>query len=103
MSLTDLVVKTIEDYRKERGSNQQEALFLNKLGGPIDRHGIHHRLERLGKIAGVKVNSHALRRNFVTINANKGRPLQMLQIACGHSLINYYNPFILSDQRKRGY
>jgi integrase/recombinase XerD len=74
--------KLIED-RKDKTS--QAHLFLNKDGKPMSRHGLFQRLERIGKAVGVTVTPHALRRAFVTINANKGRPLQMLQRACGHS------------------
>jgi integrase/recombinase XerD len=70
-------------YKYEKENHQ--ALFINAFGEPLDRYGLAKRLERIGKHAGVKVSPHALRRAFVTINANKGRPLQMLQIACGHS------------------
>jgi site-specific recombinase XerD len=31
------------------------------------------------------VHPHALRRAYVTINANKGVPLKALQESCGHS------------------
>jgi len=51
----------------------------------MTRTDLYHRLHRLGRKVGVDVSPHMLRRAFVTINANKGRPLPMLQIACGHS------------------
>lgn len=66
-------------------SSKQSPLFINMSGKRITPRGIHSRLERIGKAVGVPVSPHALRRAFVTINANKGRPLQMLQRACGHS------------------
>lgn len=43
------------------------------------------KLSRIGKRAGVHVSPHMLRRAFVTINANKGRSLVMLQMAWGHA------------------
>jgi integrase/recombinase XerD len=60
-------------------------VFLNVDGKPLERSGLYQRLERIGKLAGLKVSPHSLRLAFVTINANAGRPLQMLQMACGHS------------------
>jgi site-specific recombinase XerD len=51
----------------------------------MDRHGIQQRIQRLGLQANIAVNPHALRRAFVTINANQGKPLVMLQMACGHN------------------
>ncbi len=78
------VIQALKVYqavsRKENG-----ALFLDPKGYPMSRHGLYKRLQRLGKKAGVEVSPHALRRAFVTINANAGRPLQMIQRACGHS------------------
>ncbi len=60
-------------------------LFLAINGKQMIRDGLLNRIRRLGKRAGIEVSPHALRRAFVTINANKGRSLVMLQMACGHS------------------
>ena|GEM_PF-751812 len=62
-------------------------LFLNGHGVAFNRYNLYQLLQKIGDRAKVKISPHALRRAFVTINANKGRPLQMLQIACGHSKI----------------
>jgi len=51
----------------------------------MTRDGLLNRIRRLGKKLNIDVSPHALRRAFVTINANKGRSLVMLQMACGHS------------------
>jgi integrase/recombinase XerD len=75
----NLYLEAIPKPRKD------DFIFVNRLGGQMNRSGLYQRLERLGLKANVKVSPHALRRAFVTINANKGRPLQMLQMACGHS------------------
>jgi integrase len=63
----------------------QDSVFLNILGLPMTRDGLLNRIHKLGKRIGIDVSPHALRRAFVTINANKGRSLVMLQMACGHS------------------
>jgi integrase len=62
-------------------------IFLDANGKRLTPRGLHARLERIGKAAGVTANPHALRRAFVTINAGKGRSLVHLQRACGHSSI----------------
>lgn len=49
------------------------------------RDGLLNRIRKLGQKIGIPVSPHSLRRAFVTINANKGRSLVMLQMACGHS------------------
>jgi len=68
-----------------RLSEPQAFIFLNTLGEPMTRDGLLSRIRKLGKKLGIDVSPHALRRAFVTINANKGRSLVMLQMACGHS------------------
>jgi len=68
-----------------RNREPQAFVFLNKLGQPMTRDGLLNRIRRLGKKLNIDVSPHALRRAFVTINANKGRSLVMLQMACGHS------------------
>jgi excisionase family DNA binding protein len=62
-----------------------QPVFKDTKGKALSRVAIGKRLERIGQRVGLKVSPHALRRTFVTINANKGRPLQMIQLACGHS------------------
>jgi integrase len=58
---------------------------LNDFGKQMDKDGLNQRIKRIGRLAGVTVTTHAMRRAFVTINANKGRSLVMLQMACGHA------------------
>jgi len=79
------VIEAIQGYLAYRPKVEEEWLLINRHGNRMDRFGIRNRLDRLGERAQVKVTPHALRRAFVTLNANKGRPLVMLQIACGHN------------------
>lgn len=85
VGLQSKVLDAIQAYLATRPKTEREWLLINRQGKRMDRYGIRNRLERLGKRAEVKVTPHALRRAFVTLNANKGRPLVMLQIACGHN------------------
>lgn len=78
----ELLTQYISGLQHQRS---QDFVFLNKLGEPMTRDGLLNRIRKLGKKAGIDVSPHALRRAFVTINANKGRSLVMLQMACGHS------------------
>jgi integrase/recombinase XerD len=81
------VAKALRQYRdfciQEHGL--RENVFLSRYGEKTDRHGLRSVLGKLGKRAGVEVTPHVLRRAFITHNANKGKPLNMLQIAAGHS------------------
>jgi site-specific recombinase XerD len=74
-----------EHLRYSKLRNPQDIVFLNTKGEPLKRDGLLNRIRKLGKRVGIDVSPHALRRAFVTINANKGRSLVMLQMACGHS------------------
>ncbi len=85
VGLQNKVVEVIQAYLDVRSKTEEEWLFINRNGNRMDRFGVRNRLDRIGKRADVKVTPHALRRAFVTLNANKGRPLVMLQIACGHN------------------
>jgi len=87
VGLTENCVQAIIEYRESKLGSSKRCPYLlkDKDGWQMCRNGLYQRIERLGKLADVKVSPHALRRAFVTINANKGRPLQMLQMACGHS------------------
>lgn len=86
VGLTPKTIEAITFYLAERSFHDETSpLLLNSNALRMDRHGLRQRLERLGKLAGVEVSPHALRRSFVTVNVNKGRPLVHLQIACGHS------------------
>lgn len=85
VGLQEKVIEALEGYLAYRPKSAEEWLLINRNSNRMDRFGIRNRLDRLGERAKVKVTPHALRRAFVTLNANKGRPLVMLQIACGHN------------------
>jgi integrase/recombinase XerD len=86
IGLNDALRDVLDLYLKESDKlGKAGHLLTNKDGEPQTRHGLGRRIEQIGQRVGIHVTPHALRRAFVTINANKGRPLQMLQRACGHS------------------
>lgn len=86
VGLNELTLDLLKQHLDIRqAKSPEDYLFLNTCGQQMERSGLLNRLRRLGRLAGLKVSPHALRRSFVTINANKGRSLVMLQIACGHS------------------
>ncbi len=75
----------LTDYRDQIGKHFTGRILRDISGKTMTRHGLRQRIERIGDHAGIQATPHALRRAFVTLNANAGRPLQMLQMACGHS------------------
>lgn len=74
-----------EFYLKAEDKSADAPLLINRNGERMKPRGVHQRLESLGERAGVKVHPHALRRAYVTINANQGVPMKALQESCGHS------------------
>jgi len=75
------------EYLKERLTcfPKEDFFFLTGIGTPMKQASIHQKIERVAKHFSFHFTPHALRRSFVTINVNKGKPLVHLQIACGHA------------------
>lgn len=86
VGLNSVATKALKAYlRKHPTKKGDDPLTFDIVGNPITRFGVLTRISKLGKRTGIEVSPHALRRAFVTINANKGRSLVMLQLACGHA------------------
>jgi site-specific recombinase XerD len=86
VGLNQEVCNMLREHLRTLPSQEPEAYaFLNDLGQQMTRDGLLNRIRRIGDRAGVQASPHALRRSFVTLNANKGRSLVMLQMACGHA------------------
>ena len=72
-------------YLHQRPYSESDNFFVNKDGEPVTRNLISKKYRWLSKKLGYTVSPHALRRAFVTLNANEGKPMVHLQIACGHA------------------
>jgi integrase len=96
--LTQPAIEAIEGFLPLREHPDSSFLMTKSNGKPMDRNGILTRIYKLGRKAKIPVSPHALRRAFVTINANKGRPLPMLQIACGHSNITTTRSYCMTTE-----
>jgi len=101
VGLCSQAMGTLIEYREAvQPTTTTKPLFLSPEGQAMTRHGLYKRLKRIGDKANVPVSPHGLRRAFVTINANKGRPLQMLQKACGHSDIKTTMGYCLTSEQE---
>ena len=98
VGLNKALITVLNRYLQEHPNS--EALILNHERKRQTRHGLCRQVERIGKRVGHHVTPHVLRRAFVTINANKGRPLQMLQMACGHSNIKTTRDYCLTSEQE---
>jgi integrase len=75
-----------------------DNFFVNKLLNPFNKETLSKKVHKLGLKAGFDISPHSLRRSFVTINLNKGRPIVHLQIACGHSEITTTRSYCMTSQ-----
>lgn len=98
VGLTTAAIEALERFLPSREHPESTSLMTKSNGKPMDRNGILTRIYKLGRKASIPVSPHALRRAFVTINANKGRPLPMLQIACGHSNITTTRSYCMTTE-----
>lgn len=98
VGLTTVAIQAIEEFLPKREHPGSPYLMTKSNGNPMDRNGILTRIYKLGRKANIPVSPHALKRAFVTINANKGRPLPMLQIVCGHSNITTTRSYCMTSE-----
>jgi site-specific recombinase XerD len=66
----------------------------------MNRDTVHQKIERVSRHFDFHFTPHALRRAFVTINVNQGKPLVHLQIACGHSDITTARNYCMTSQNE---
>ena len=73
--------------------------FSQENNEPIYPRLVRYWLSNISRIAiGRATHPHALRRSFVTINHHKGRPLAILQAACGHSSITITRRYCITTE-----
>ncbi len=86
VGITGECLKALQEYLPSRLEfSDRSSFFVNGIGGHLNKHTIHQKLERLSHGLDFKVTPHMLRRYFVTSNVARGRQLVYLQIACGHA------------------
>mgnify|MGYP000937220260 FL=1 len=101
VGLTPNMLEGIQGFMQAQGPKQpSDVMFTNSHGAPFNRHSLNKRLVRMGQRAGVKLHAHMLRRLFITSNANKGRPLQMIQMAAGHSSIVTTRNYMMTKEQE---
>lgn len=85
VGLNEAVINQLRLYLNERLKLKSNNFFITKCGNRVTRKALTQRISRLANRVGLDFTCHSLRRSFVTINAGKGKPLNHLRIACGHS------------------
>lgn len=86
------------EYLRARIKYHSEYFFVNRLEQPFEAKALSKKISKLSQRANLKnISAHSLRRSFVTINAGKGKPLNHLRIACGHSDISTTQSYCMTS------
>jgi integrase len=86
------------DYLKARSKNDSDYFFVNRLGEPFTVTSLSKKVSHLAKRVNLaSISPHSLRRSFVTINANKGKPINHLRLACGHADISTTQSYCMTS------
>ena len=76
-----------------------DYLFINILGGPLDRHDLRRTLARIGERAGIQgVNVHRFRHTFAINYLRNGGDPYSLQVMLGHSTMEMVKTYLALSQ-----
>lgn len=106
VGINDKCYQAIEEYlvdRKELRAKKAKAssyAFIGRKGNQLNRHTLRRRWARLSKRLGFKITNHANRRNFVTLNAANGVPLDYIRIAAGHSDLSTTQGYLMTSENE---
>lgn len=98
VGMTNKLKDTLIEYLEARSRFNSEYFFVGRYGQPFDNQVIARKIHRLAESAGVKITPHGLRRTFITVNANKGCPLNHLRIAAGHSDLSTTQGYLMTSE-----
>lgn len=93
----------LTNYLKLRPQTNLENFFvttvrLSKELVPFNTATLLRKIKRLSKRIGIEVNVHGLRRTFATINANAGKPINIISLALGHTDLKTTQSYLMTSQ-----
>jgi integrase len=101
IGLNQASIRALEAYLEEYTKEPTDYLFTRMVQGEEMQHSPYSLIQKLKTISkreSIDLSPHALRRTFVTINANKGRSLVTLQILCGHADLETTRGYCMTSQ-----
>jgi integrase/recombinase XerD len=81
-------------YQREVNSGDEKAVFQSESGRRFTVSGMRSWVLRIGKRAGIKLSSHALRRTFATLALKAGMNVFQLQGLLGHSSLEMTRRYV---------
>lgn len=88
----------VQRLKQSIPTEPEAPFFLNGKQTPLRPINIARMIQRISKRLGHPITAHGLRRTFATMNAEKGKPLHLIQLALGHSDITTTQGYLMSDQ-----
>lgn len=90
----------LKKYIDSRKDNN-EALFITKLGTRITDSSVENELKKIGKTAGVdNVHPHRFRRTFATTFVHNGMDINSVRLLMGHENINTTTNYVAVDEEQ---
>lgn len=86
----------LKQERPEPARNDSDHLFLTQDGYPLDRNGLRHILNRIGKRAGVRIHPHLFRHTAAIERLRRGMNLVALQHFLGHEKMETTRKYLTS-------
>ncbi len=102
VGLTSKLKEVLEEYLKAREKQKifdLQAVFINRKGTRIKVADITRRFLKLANLCHLNITPHGLRRSFATFNAERGKPLHLIQRALGHNNITTTQGYLMSDEQ----
>ncbi len=102
VGLTNTLKEVLWNYlkvRKKREIFEPKAVFINRKGTRVKVADITRRFLKLARLCDLKITPHGLRRSFATFNAERGKPLHLIQKALGHNNITTTQGYLMSDEQ----
>lgn len=103
IGLNQLSIQALDTYLKTHPKTDTDYLFTRILRATeeevqLTADALIQKVKAIGKRKKFPLSPHALRRSFVTINANKGRNLVAIQLLCGHADLNTTRGYCMTSQ-----